>query len=257
MTALTTRQFQTAKAGNRPDECEDAARMWLSGSGPVRLAVCDGASESAFARIWAQILAEALVMRPLDMERLEAPALEAWLEPCLSEWNGVIPWGRIPWHGQAKTRAGSLATFLAMQVEWPSDDSMAWQWQAAAVGDCCLFVVRPSLSGPEALTVSFPLEESGQFNTTPPLVCSNPANNGNVWPEVRQLRGECLPGDLMILASDALACWILEEHESGGMPWETLLSLDSEEQWSEWVQARRGERAMRNDDTTMVTLRAG
>ena len=252
MTVLTMRKFQTAKAGNRPDECEDTARMRLSGTDPVMLAVCDGASESAFARIWAQILAEALVRRPLDMWRLEAPVLEAWLEPCLSEWNDAVPWGRIPWHGQAKTRAGSLATFLAMQVAWPSDDSRALPWRAAAVGDCCLFVVRD-----ETLIVSFPLENSGQFNTTPPLVCSNPANNGDVWAQARQLGGECLPGDLMILASDALACWILEENESGGRPWETLLSLNSEEQWREWVQAKRGERAMRNDDTTMVTLRAG
>ena len=250
MTLLTTRQFQTAKAGNRPDECEDASRMWLSGDGPARLAMCDGASESAFARIWAQILAEALVMRPFDMDHLEAPTLAAWLEPCVNQWNGVVPWGRIPWHGQAKTRAGSLTTFMAMNVEWPTDDTGALPWQAAAVGDCCLFVVRDG-----ALTVSFPMEESSQFNITPPLVCSNPANNAGVWSHVRQLRGECLPGDLMILASDALACWILQEHESGGRPWETLLSLDSENQWTKWVQAQRIERAMRNDDTTMITVK--
>lgn len=252
MTVLTTRKFQSAKAGNRPEECEDAARLRLSGGEFLRLAVCDGASESAFARIWAQILAEALVMRPLDMERFETPVLEAWLEPCLREWNDTVPWGRIPWHGQAKTRAGSLSTLLAMQVAWPSGDSSALPWRAAAVGDCCLFVVRD-----EALIVSFPLKNSAQFNITPPLVCSNPANNVGVWAQAHQLEGECLPGDLVIAASDALACWILEEHESGGRPWETLLSLNSQEQWSEWVQAKRGERAMRNDDTTLVTLRAG
>ena len=248
---LITRKFQTVKAGNRPDECEDASRIWLSGDGPARLSVCDGASESAFARVWAQILAESLVMRPFDMDSLEGLALAEWLEPCVNQWNGAVPWGRIPWHGEAKTRAGSLATILAMQIDWTAGPSGALSWQAAAVGDCCLFIVRD-----DALSVSFPMEESGQFNSTPPLVCSNPANNGNVWSHVRQLRGECLPGDLIILASDALAAWMLQEHESGGRPWETLLSLDSEKRWREWVQTMRGERAMRNDDTTMITVKA-
>ena len=105
------------------------------------------------------------------------------------------------------------------------------------------------------LAVAFPLQESGQFNTTPPLVCSNPANNGSVWSHVLQLEGECVPGDVIFLASDALACWILQEHESGGRPWETLLSLDSTRIWTEWVQTRRKERQMRNDDTTMVTVK--
>lgn len=250
MAMLTIRKFQTAKAGNRPNECEDAYRIWLAGYGPVLLAVCDGASESAFARPWAQILADALVQRPLEPDTLDDLALAQWLEPCVNQWNGIVPWGRLPWHGQAKTRAGSMATFLGMAVEWASGHSGALTWQATAVGDCCLFVVRDG-----SLAVSFPMEKSGHFNTTPPLVCSNPANNGSLWPHLRQLQGECLPGDLIVLASDALACWILQENESDGRPWETLLALDTEEEWSDWLQSRRGERAMRNDDTTMITVK--
>jgi hypothetical protein len=250
MAMLTIRSFQTAKDGNRPDECEDASRIRLSGEGPARLAMCDGASESAFARPWAQILAESLVMRPLDLDGLDGPALTEWLEPCVDQWKGVVPWGRIPWHGQAKTRAGSMATFLGMTVDWAPGPSGALPWQAAAVGDCCLFIVRD-----DALDISFPMEESSQFNTTPPLVCSNPANNNGLLSHVRQLQGNCLPGDLIFLASDALACWILQESESGSRPWETLLSLETKKEWSNWVQSRRGERAMRNDDTTMITVK--
>ena len=250
MALLTIRSFQTAKAGNRPDECEDASRIYLTGDGPTRLAVCDGASESAFARPWALILAEALVKRPLNLDGLDGPTLAEWLEPCVDHWNGVVPWDRIPWHGQAKTRAGSMSTFLGMTAEWDHGHSGALMWRAAAVGDCCLFVVRDG-----ALAVSFPMEESGQFNSTPPLVCSNPANNGGLWPHLFQMRGECLPGDLVVLASDALACWILLQVECGGKPWDDLLSLNSEREWREWVQTKRGERAMRNDDTTLITVK--
>ena len=250
MAMLTIRSFQTAKAGNRPDECEDAYRVRLSDKGPSWLAVCDGASESAFARPWANILAEALVTRPVDVDDLEETSLSEWLAPCVKQWNGHVPWGRLPWHGVNKTRAGSLSTFLGLRVDWAENGLGNLGWQAVAIGDCCLFIVRQ-----DDLAVSFPMEESGQFNTTPPLVCSNPANNGGVWPHVRQLHGECLPGDVIFLASDALACWMLQDHEFKGRPWETLLALESDKEWSDWVQNRRREREMRNDDTTMVVIK--
>ena len=279
MTMLTTRKFETAKAGNRPGECEDACRIWFGklpinvsdggrhNGGTAGFAVCDGASESAFARSWAQILVDALARRPLDLDNLDGPSFADWLEPCAEVWSGAVPWHRIPWHGEAKARAGAMATLLVMELEWApvaeapergeterEGDALAgtFPWRAAAVGDCCAFIVRDG-----ALADSFPMDESGQFNITPPLICSNPANNGGLWPHVRRYRGECLPGDLIILASDALACWILQEHESGGRPWETLLSLNSEKEWSEWVRAMRSERAMRNDDTTMITVKLG
>ena len=249
------RRFQTAKAGNRPDECEDADLTMYPyaggsyGGGPARIALSDGASESAFARQWAQILSRDFVRRPLDLSSLDGPALAGWLEPCEREWSRAVPWERIPWHGEAKTRAGAVATLLGLTVDLTPGPYGTFPWQAVAVGDCCLFVVRD-----DALAVSFPLEDSGQFNNTPSLVCSNPANNGGLWSRVHQLQGEFRPGDLILLASDALACWILQERESGGRPWEALLSLDSESQWSGWVETQRSQRTMRNDDTTLIAV---
>ncbi len=244
------RRFQTPKAGNRREECEDSSQISYPYNGrPARIALSDGASESAFARQWAQILAHAFVYSPLDLTDLDDSALALWLRQGQEEWNLAVPWESIPWHGEAKTRAGAVATLLGVTVDQTPSHSGTYPWQAAAVGDCCLFIVRDN-----SLGVSFPLEESGQFNSTPALICSNPANNSGLWPHVRQRRGECQPGDMILLASDALACWILQEHESGGKPWETLSALDSDEEWEDWVQARRGERAIRNDDTTLITV---
>ena len=99
------------------------------------------------------------------------------------------------------------------------------------------------------------MDESSQFNNTPGLICSNSANNNGLWEQVRQLRGEIRTGDVVILASDALAAWLLQECESHGRPWETLLSMDADE-WEGWVQAQRAERSMRNDDTTLIIIKA-
>ena len=246
------RRFQTAKAGNRPEECEDASLISYAYAGwPARIALCDGASESAFAREWARILTRAFVYSPLDLSCLDDLSLRLWLRQCEAEWNRAVPWERIPWHGEAKTRAGALATLLGLEIHQTPNAAGFYPWRAMAVGDCCLFVIRD-----DALMLSFPLEDAGQFNNTPALICSNPANNGALWPGVGQLDGECRPGDVIILASDALACWMLQEHESGGRPWKTLLSL-TPGQWDAWVQARRSERAIRNDDTTMVAVKVG
>ena len=245
------RRFQTPKAGNRPEDCEDASLVsYQYTGGPAKIALCDGASESAFAREWAQILARAFAYSPLDLSCLGDLSLGLWLKQPQAEWNRAVPWERIPWHGEAKTRAGAMATLLGLTVAQTPNPSGAFPWQAVAVGDCCLFVVRD-----DALALSFPLEDSGQFNNTPSLICSNPANNAGLWRRVRQLDGECQADDVILLASDALACWILQQHESGDKPWETLLSLDSSQQWKIWLQTQRSQRAMRNDDTTLIAVK--
>ena len=243
------RRFQTAKAGNRPDECEDASRVVYSvHANEARIALCDGASESAFARSWAQILVEAFVRRPPDLSDLSGPVLTGWLGPCEKKWSQAVPWEHIPWHGEAKTRAGALAALLALTIDLQPNSSGGFPWQAAAVGDCCLFVVRD-----DDLQLAFPMDSASQFNNTPSLICSNPANNRGLWGRVRQLRGEFRSGDVVILSSDALAAWLLQEYESGGRPWEILLLLTQAE-WGDWVQERRAERSMRNDDTTAIII---
>ena len=195
-----------------------------------------------------QILVDAFVRRPPDLSELSGPVLSGWLGPCENKWSQAVPWVRIPWHGEAKTRAGALAALLALTVHLHPNSSGAFSWQAAAVGDCCLFVVRDG-----DLQLAFPMDSASQFNNTPSLICSNPANNRGLWGRVRQLRGEFRSGDVVILSSDALAAWLLQEYESGGRPWETLLSLTHVE-WGDWVQERRAEHSMRNDDTTAIII---
>ena len=254
MTLQPPRKFQSPKAGNRPDECEDDCRVIYPGDSgrPARIVICDGASESAFARPWAQALARAFAESPPHLPDLDNASLAQWLERPQQEWRRGVPWERLPWHGEAKARAGAMAALLAMTIGQRPTRPGVYPWRAIAVGDCCLFLVRD-----DNLAQSFPMDNAAQFNNNPPLVCSNPANNAGLWPQVRQLNGECRRGDLIILASDALAGWLLQDYESGGRPWQTLLSLKSAAQWRKWLQSRREQRAMRNDDTTLITIQVG
>ncbi len=243
------RVLQVAKAGNSPDEYEDASRVAYSLlTDTAWIAISDGASESAFARNWARLLVDSYVTNPFEPSELSASGLTEWVGSCARKWSDFVPWDRIPWHGAAKTRAGSLATLLTLAINLSPDSSGAFSWRAAAVGDCCLFVVRDG-----SLHLAFPLDSPSQFNNTPSLICSNPANNGGLWGRVVQLQGEFRSGDTAILASDALSAWFLREAGSGGKPWETLASLTQKE-WEDWVNRKRQAREMGNDDTTLMIV---
>ncbi len=249
------RRFWLPKAGNRLDEYEDAFRTAFPrpirecSPNSARIAVSDGASESAFARDWARTLTDAFVASPPDLRGLTEDSLQDWLTEPQGEWHAGVPWDSIPWHGEAKARAGAFATLLGLTIGVAPDDPRRLSWEAVAVGDSCLFVVRE-----DRLWQSFPLEDAAQFDNLPALVCSNPSNAEGLWEGVRQHRGECEPGDLFILATDALACWFLAGSAAGEKPWELLLQLGPSD-WKRWVDEQRREGLMRNDDTTLVIVK--
>ncbi|MCY4475991.1 MAG: protein phosphatase 2C domain-containing protein [Chloroflexi bacterium] len=247
-------KFWLPKAGNRTDEYEDASRalypqrIGTSGRGLARVAVTDGASDAAFAREWANVLVDAFVSRTPDLDGLSPESLSGWLEPAQDEWHDQVPWDRIPWHGEAKARAGAFATLLGLTIGASSPRTNRFSWQAMAIGDCCLFIVRD-----DRLQVSFPLEAHAEFDNNPALVCSNPTSVEGLWEEVRQDSGECVAGDLIIVATDAIAAWFLAQNAIEKKPWETLAELQSSV-WDDWVAEQRREGLMRNDDTTVVII---
>ena len=246
-------KFWLPKAGNRPDEYEDAfrvvypQRIGAPPRGAARLAVADGASESAFAREWANALVDAFASEPPQLRGLTGDALKAWLAPAQELWHGEVPWDRIPWHGEAKARAGAFATLVGLTLSAAPGGYGGLVWQAVAVGDSCLFIVR----GGE-LAVAFPLRDASEFDNEPALLCSNPDNDG-AHDAPRSDGGRCEPGDVLILASDALAAWFLARDADGERPWDTIAALD-DSTWEGWVDEQRGAGLMRNDDVTLVVV---
>ena len=239
MLPMMLRTFQLVKAGNAEPEYEDA----LNGDTERgRFAVADGATESAFAGLWAKILTSGFVAASAGQNARD------WLSDRRAQWRQAVPWDSLPWYGREKTRLGSQCAFLALWfAESKAGDELGWR--ALAVGDCCLFQVREL-----ALLRAFPITRSSDFGNHPQLLGSSPGLKKRMPRGLKGVRGGCRVGDLFVLATDALAHWCLRSVEAGESPWPTLHRLDSQDQFAAWIGELRAGAHIRNDDVSLLIL---
>jgi hypothetical protein len=269
---VRTQAFHVPKRGNAETEYEDACFPDNTLEREVtefRCAIADGASESAFANVWARLLVRSFGRRRLRLGRIRRL------------WQRAISGQPLPWYLETKIRFGAHAAFVGLSIRDGSangngqaakDDAPAeppeWlelplggeapapaagSWRALAVGDSCLFHVRDG----ELLTVG-PVIASDQFDNTPTLLSSKsplPIRRGAA--DVNVLSGDWQPGDNFYLATDALAQWLLAIQEAGRPPWVNLGELCAEgdtETFNRLVAELRELGDLHNDDTTLLRV---
>jgi hypothetical protein len=219
------------KGGHRAEEYEDAFLVQAGRQLPLRAAVADGATEAAFSRTWAQRLVEGFVV--------DGPASPAALEDRLQAWRrawrqtAAAREGGLPWYAAAKAREGAFAALLGLAVQ--ADGT----WQALAAGDCCLFHLRG-----EAVCACWPLTHPEQFGNHPALLGSLDVAAD---PPLLAQHGSWQPGDVFLLASDALAAWLMRTDPVAALAFTPL-------SFSAVVASARRQGGLRNDDVTLVRL---
>src|SRR5262245_52099325 len=227
--------FGVPKRGNLASEYEDAHR---AAPDQGRFAIADGASESWYAGVWARLIVDEYVVNPVT----PAEQWEAWLPPVQERWLRAISGRPVPWYGEDKVREGAFATFLGVDIGIAGCDDHP-RWEAVAVGDSCLFVVRDG-----QLQEAFPIKQSADFGNEPCLLGSR-APPGDVRDHRKESRagGEWRPGDRIWLMTDALAHWFLRRTEGGSRPWEAVGDLlamtpagDAFARWVENLRANDG-----------------
>ena len=222
------------KSGNAASEYEDA---YAVEAGALRYAVADGASETSFARQWAELLVDRFVHEP------PAPAgLREWVTPMQAAWAGANQPKATAWYAEEKARDGAFSSLLGVMLDHG-------RWRAMAIGDSCLVVVRAG-----HVERAFPLARADQFNIRPLLLSSVARANRNVWDEVRSDEGDLRDRDQLLLMTDALAQWFLVESEMGRRPWASLARAASLEEFIGFVACLRDGGALRNDDVTLVRV---
>lgn len=225
-----------------PAEYEDATWPDVDGAvlaaHRVRVAVTDGASESLLAGHWARLLASAAC-------RYDPRALRRAARWAAARWPAeVARWladRELPWWMVDKLDRGAHATVLVVQLE------PGGQWRAAAVGDSCLLQVSDG-----QIKRAFPLADAAAFDERPALVGS--ALIAACRPE--HTTGVCRPADQLLLATDALAGWLLG---TPGAAADLLADLadGGAAAFAGQVDRARRAGALRVDDVTLMVIDRG
>lgn len=235
--------FCCPKSGNSVEEYEDAwAHRHTRTPVGVRVAVTDGATESSFAKLWAVLLAESWVR-----SELTGPEFFGRLEPARRLWRRGLAGRPLAWFASAKAEQGAFAAFLGVEI-----DAHKNRWTALAIGDCCLMQVDHV--GKEMRVVEmFPLQKSSQFTMSPYLIGSR--SEGESLPDrIHTSQGSLRDGDMLLLATDAMAAWLLKRHEQERPLWNWLYrKLRTPESFAAIVGYGR-KNGLRNDDCTLVRV---
>jgi hypothetical protein len=233
----------TQKDGNDPDENEDRGDF-RSSDRQLRIAIADGATEASFSDRWADALVRVAVEGAV-----RDPFGEVGLRSALERFQGGLPPSEtLPWYALEKLAQGSHAALGAVRLR---ATHRGYAWQGAFVGDCELFVLK---RGKRLRMIrAVPATSAAHFGFHPALVPTDPSK----WPllPVVHAGGRVRPPFELWLVTDALAHACLTALEAGMMPWQEWADASSSEEMFEALVARkRSQRAIRNDDVTMVRV---
>ena len=240
---LSVREFHRPKSGYRESEYEDAFSIDADGG---KFAVADGATESSFPNIWAKALVSTFVENPPPMDMNDRQSVKNLLDEARKKWYEGIDWTLLPWFQKNKAVLGSYSTFLGLQVDSPENPR---RYRCITIGDSCLF----HLSGPKM--ESFPFSDYRDLNYTPRLMWSGHGYpiglSKDVEPPGLEVKyGKVKDGDTLILATDAISKWMLQNKFN--KPWQQI--LDNADNWDSYIGGLISSGAMKNDDITAIFI---
>jgi hypothetical protein len=239
---------QAHKGGEQGRDCQDA---WAVGVDPCRAAVADGATKTFFAREWAWLLVKDFCTGPSADPGGDGAA---WVAPLREQWRAQVQdlIAQSPSRALLENRLHrhdpASATFASLEL-LPEEAA----WCVRAIGDTCLL----RFGGDGGFRDSFPLDHPGAFDNHPQALVSGKATNP---PALAETRLPALPDEVLVLATDALAKWLLSLAPEARFPAVARLLEGGEEAFDREVEAlRRGRDGpeMEDDDVTIVAVSWG
>jgi hypothetical protein len=236
--------FSAQKFGDLPDENEDNFLVPVNSEAEVlKFAISDGATESSFAKQWSDLLVCAYKENSFHREHI----IET-LKQVSESWHSIVDTIDLPWYAQQKREVGSFATFLGVTI-----DSKTESFEASGIGDCALFQIRN-----DALLFTFPILSLEEFGNTPNLIASNPSYRIDIEKKISYCKQDIQAGDIILLASDAIAFWIFKQIAEGEKPWDHLANVLNFEhnnaELQNWLNQKRETSEIKNDDVTILIL---
>lgn len=244
-TAMTV-IFHAPKAGSTEAEWEDGAGYDPGDpalSRPARFVVVDGATEAYDAIRWVGQLVTSFVEG--GAPGLDPAGLDNWFGQMQQRWVDEAPETFANYFEETAFReSGSFATFLGCEVYGLGGGQP--YWSAAALGDAVLFHVRNG-----RVVAQFPRLPEG-FGINPDGISTQPSQRGWMRDRLEFERGSMLVGDLLFVATDALADWLIRQ--PGNNHWRLLSSLEHPGVFRRFVADQRSSRELKNDDVTLLRV---
>ena len=210
----------------------------------LRFAVSDGATSSSFSGLWATMLTQSFVCDPfLDDEGIVARRrIEA------AKWKATIGGMALPWHARRQAACGAHATFAGAQVDLRN----APVWRAIAIGDTCVMHVRDG-----RVVKTFPYADGAAFDNYPKLLATSENYvDSKAAEEIAVATGDAFPGDVLLLATDAVAKFLLDRSDDGLSPiFRSLARIATDRSFLDaTVDRLRHAGELANDDLTAVIV---
>ena len=204
-------------------------------------AIADGISQSPFSSIWSKKLVTKFVNKPFNISEINSNHIHNWLDDIQKEWMDQIQHEEA--HeliiDMAKEKGGST-TFLG-GIFAPNQKIL----DVCAIGDSNIFILRKN-----KIIESFPITTVEEFTDQTLGVFSIKKPDSNLSFTTKKF--ELVKGDSLILATDALAKWILNSSNLGQKPWNKILK--NKNSIEKFIEELRATNKIDDDDTTCMIL---
>ncbi len=240
---MTFRGFWVPKGGSSEEEWEDGFAFDETDG---RAAIADGASSAVAAGRWARQLVTGWLEDPFD---LGASQFGPWLDRRQHAWDppALVP-DEEAWWGEVVRRQASWATLALLEVASHDDH---WRINVGAVGDSCVFLVRR-----DDRSAIWPIIGADDFGSHPELVGTDPATAGRTIAAFTRCAFDAKDGDVLVMATDALAEWALKVEDAHPEVWKLLSRIDQAGLTVLTADERERGRLV-NDDVTLVRCDLG
>lgn len=218
--------FSISKDMKSPDTNEDAFAWSQLDNNELRVAVADGASADIYSGLWATCLVDNFISSG-TLNLISAS----------NHWQTAVSSKPKTWFMEDKMRHGSHAAFIGVTISTTNQVSIS------SAGDICIFQIRKS-----ELINSFPIHNAEDFGVYPNLISTQNISTSMISHELI-----FQPEDILLLATDALAHWILSERL--WFPWQSLVYLEKTVDFERFMQSLRDSKRLTVDDTTLVIIR--
>ena len=244
MIRLTASSFIIHKEAENPEDCQDACAQ---NDEKGRYAIADGVTRSFFPKEWATLLVEHFC-ESINLSSVKTD-WQDWIGPIQQKWyeqieEKVSERNLFYLTNPFNAKKSAASTFIGIEFNKDND-----AWEAMIVGDSCLF--HKSGSGFK----SYLIENSTDFTNYPEVFASFARDNHS---EPTFIHGNANLGDTFILATDALAKWILEHKEIGKLDaaLDRLKVMETDEKFHQFVHEARHDKAicLVNDDVTLMII---